>query len=401
MNPPSVLSDAQAFTAALYARMRRVSPAVRDMELYEFRYALNNLWPEDGSWASVALTTPTELEALFNDRSFYATIQIWPSEGSRIVLDPTIVRLARMLFAGIVTGIYDAQWVRAHFYFDVRGFFFLNRTEYFTEAVLNCLGGRPYLTFPQRQRRFDRLQEIGYKSFRKANSEIDAAFMDLVSRLVAIRGTPAVIAIAGPTAAGKTEIVERLQARFAQSGQRIATVEMDNFLTDRDQREARGIDSLGKEATHFPLFLKALQNLRAGRPATTPRYDFVYATSSHDPAGNLKPDGLPIEIQPAGIIFVEGNFPFLLKESADLIDIKVVYLTDDDVRLKRKWRRDIDYRKKYDPSYFRNRYFRDQLPMAQRCYIPQLQMCDLAVDTTGGRLWAAPAVALLLNKSAA
>jgi hypothetical protein len=29
----------------------------------------------------------------------------------------------------------------------------------------------------------------------------------------------------------------------------------------------------------------------------------------------LKPGAVPIEINPAGIIFAEGNFPFLLEEA--------------------------------------------------------------------------------------
>ncbi len=73
---------------------------------------------------------------------------------------------------------------------------------------------------------------------------------------------------------------------------------------------------------------------------------------------------MPIEIEPADIIFIEGNFPFLIEEVLHLIGIKVVYLTDDPIRLKRKWKRDIDYRKKYEPNYFRNRYFKDQFIMA-------------------------------------
>ena len=58
---------------------------------------------------------------------------------------------------------------------------------------------------------------------------------------IASRGTPILLAIAGPTAAGKTEIVERLRQAFEQEGKKIAAIEMDNFLTDRDYREAKGI----------------------------------------------------------------------------------------------------------------------------------------------------------------
>lgn len=173
---------------------------------------------------------------------------------------------------------------------------------------------------------------------------------------------------------------------------------MDNFLTDRDYREEKGIFTQGKEALHFKLFTQSLRDITQGRKISIPRYDFVYATSSHDLEGNLKPDGVPIEIEPADIIFIEGNFPFLIEEVVELIGIKVVYLTDDPIRLKRKWKRDIDYRKKYEPTYFRNRYFKDQFIMAGIAYRPQMEVCDMVVDTTGAALWTSPEIANLLNQ---
>ena len=203
-------------------------------------------------------------------------------------------------------------------------------------------------------------------------------------------GTPIMLAIAGPTAAGKTEIVERLRSSFEECWQKTTSIEMDNFLTDRDYREEKGIHTQGKEALHFELLKKSLEQIRQGKKIIIPRYDFVYATSSHDLNGNLKPDGIPVEIEPADIIFIEGNFPFLLEEISHLIGIKVVYLTDDPVRMKRKWKRDIDYRKKYEPTYFRNRFFKDQFIMAQIAYIPQMEVCDMVVDTTGAALWVTP-----------
>jgi uridine kinase len=230
-----------------------------------------------------------------------------------------------------------------------------------------------------------------------ANADIDNLFISCVQSLISARGTPILLAIAGPTAAGKTEIVERLREAFTQNGQKTTSLELDNFLTDRDYREAQGIFTQGKEALHFDLFIHSLQAILRGEKINIPRYDFVYATSSHDLLGNLKPGGIPIEIEPADIIFIEGNFPFLIKDSADLIGIKVVYLTDDEIRLKRKWKRDIDYRKKYEPTYFRNRYFKDQFIMAEIAYRPQMLGCDLLVDTTGAALWVTPDYANMLR----
>jgi uridine kinase len=388
--------DPGTFSELLYNRMAGVNPGIEELELYEFRYGLNNLYPEDRGWASIELDSQAEIEARIRSRDFYTAIQIKPRVGDRIVLDETIVRLTNMLFVGLVTGEYPVEWVRAHFYFDIRGFYFLTRTHYFTPRVVAHLRGEPLLTFEQGQTRFDRCQSIGYKAFREANAEVDEAFIQAVHRLVAAKGTPIVLAIAGPTAAGKTEIVERLRGSFQAAGRQVTSIEMDNFLTDRDYREEKGIHTLGKEAIHFALFKESLEAICRGEQISIPRYDFVYATSSHDLDGRLKPGGIPIEIDPAELIFIEGNFPFLLEEVAHLIGIKVVYLTDDSVRMKRKWKRDIDYRKKYEPTYFRNRYFRGQFLMAEKCYRPQMALCDLVVDTTGAAIWVTPEIAKIL-----
>jgi uridine kinase len=394
-----ISNDPSAFSIALFEKMQRINPALEDLEPYEFRYCLNNLIPEPGGWASVRLDSREEVERRVNDTAFYKGIQIKAKVDDRIILDPKIVDLTNMLFVGLVTGDYPLEWVNEHFYFDVRGFFFLHRTTYFTEEVLAHLGGKPYRQFEQKQKTFERLQDVGYKALREANADLDALFIESVKTLIASRGTPILLAIAGPTAAGKTEIVERLRQAFELEDKKIAAIEMDNFLTDRDYREAKGIHTQGKQALHFELLKHSLEDITHGKKISIPRYDFIYATSSHDLNGNLKPGGVPIEIEPADIIFIEGNFPFLLEEIAPLIGIKVVYLTDDPVRLKRKWKRDIDYRKKYEPTYFRNRYFKDQFIMAEFAYRPQMCVCDMVVDTTGGALWTTPRIAEILDAS--
>ncbi len=393
------LVSTDVLAGLLFEKMKQVSLSVAEMELYEFRYGLNNLYPEHGGWQAVALSPVKELEQTITSRAFYESIQLKPVENGRIVLDEKVIGLTRMLLVGLALGAYSPAWVRAHFSFDIRGFYFLTRTIYFTGPVRAHFDGKPYRQFEQRQRCFEACHEIGYKAFQAANAELDQFFIESVQRLIAAKGTPIVMAIAGPTAAGKTEIVDRLRGIFAQDGIKTASIELDNFLTDREQREEKGIHSFGKQAIHFDLLVESLHNIIAGKTISIPRYDFIFATSSHDLDGHLKPGGSPIQIEPADIIFMEGNFPFLLEEIAPLIGIKVVYLTDDDVRLKRKWRRDIDYRKKYEPTYLRNRYFRDQFLMAQKCYIPQLHLCDIAVDTTGAAFWATAETIAILERS--
>ncbi len=259
------------------------------------------------------------------------------------------------------------------------------------------LGGQPYRVYEPKQKAFELAHEVGYRDFRQANEEVDQAFIKAILALVAQKGTPILLAIAGPTAAGKTEIVDRLREQFESRQQKIAAIELDNFLLDRDYREENNIGSFGARALHFDLLKSCIRDILAGKTIQTPRYDFIVATSSHDLQGNLKPDGKPVKIDPADIIFIEGNSPFLLPGMAELVGIKVVYLTDDPVRLKRKWRRDIDYRKKYDPYYLRNRFFKEQPPMAVKNYQPQLERCDIFVDTTNAAMWVTPEIREMLE----
>lgn len=395
--PLTELTESAKFSELLYEKMVLINPGIAELELYEFRYGLNNIEPPNGDWSSIQLEDCGYIEQYVNDIDFYRSIQIKPLSGNRIILDPAIVSITNMLFAGLVSSRYPIEWVKEHFYFDIRGFYFLHRTKYFTRQVISHHGGQPFLKFEPKQRKLEYQQDIGYKAFKDANVDVDQAFINCAKKLVNASGTPVVLAIAGPTAAGKTEIVERLHAAFHESGQVTTSIEMDNFLTDRDQREEKGIHTQGKEALHLRLLQDSLNQIRLGNPITTPRYDFIDGTSSHDMNGNLKLDRVPVEVNPADIIFIEGNFPFLIEEVSHLIDIKVVYLTDDPIRMKRKWKRDIDYRMKYEPTYFRNRFFKDQFVMAQIAYIPQMAICDLIVDTSGAALWATPQIQQLLT----
>jgi uridine kinase len=384
------------FESILYDRLQQVNPGIGELEPLEFGYALEILIPKQG-WQSITPRSKAELERLITQRDFYEAIQLRPKQDGRLVMDQQVRRLTQELLAGLVSGAYEPEWVNQHFTFDIRGFYFLHRTMYMTPEIQEHLGGKPFASFEPKQANFRNVQSVGYKAFKEANREVDACLVDLVQRLVNVKGSPILVAVAGQTAAGKTEIVECLSTSLGESGKTISTIEIDNFLADRDEREARGIDSLGREALHFELFKKCLAQISKGEQVCIPQYDFIDATSSHDINGQLKSGRQCLISEPADIIFMEGNFPFLYQEIASLIGIKIMYLTDDAVRMQRKWKRDMDYRKKYDLMYFLNRYFREQFLMAESVYRPQMALCDILVDTTGATIWLTPQVRQLLT----
>ncbi len=130
------LKSTEEFTTALFKELKVIQPGVEDLAFYEFRYALENYFPEKG-WESIQLIPQTDIEEMITTRAFYESIEHKPKIGDRIVLDRQIFHLNQVLFAGLVRGDYSAEWVQTHFYFDVRGFFFVPRNTYFTEDVLN------------------------------------------------------------------------------------------------------------------------------------------------------------------------------------------------------------------------------------------------------------------------
>ncbi len=91
------------FSAALFEKMKAITPAIEDLELYEFRYGLNNLVPAEG-WDSVTPSSMAEIEQRVNARALYDGIKIKPKVDDRIVLDEKILGLTQMLLVGIMTG---------------------------------------------------------------------------------------------------------------------------------------------------------------------------------------------------------------------------------------------------------------------------------------------------------
>ncbi len=386
MADSALVSNLTSFAEALYPILVQVNPGIAKLEPYELRYCLDNLTPTQG-WASVTPAPEGEIEAQLQDRQFFESIQLNPMRAGRIVLDTQVMGLTQMLLAGLAAGRYSLTWVNSQFYFDLRSFIFYPRTCYYSPAVFEHFGGTPYRKFTPRQTQFAGAFDIGYAEFKQANQEIDRAFIDTVKGLIDALGTPILMTLAGPTGAGKTEIVSRLSTEFQGQQHSFSSLEVDNFFKDRDFRDQH---PLGLQVMHFEIFRQAVADLRNGRSATIPRYNFYTAISSHDVDSQLRLGATPLTIPPADIIFLEGNFPFHIPEVAPLVGLKIVYLTDDPQRLKRKWKRDIDYRKKYDPVSFCNRYFRSQYLRAEEVYRPLMQVSDMIVDTTEATLWLTP-----------
>ncbi len=383
---PEKSFDPIQFTSALFFKLQQIIPGVGELEPYEFQYALKNLTPAAG-WTSVQPEPKETLLERIAKPEFFTSIQLKPKQGDQIILDQAITSLTREIFVGLVEGLYPPDWVYQHSYFDLRSFVFFVRTNYISPGTRERFGGSPYQCFDAKQSALEKRFEVGYRDYAMANQEIDLAFLRMVQSWISTRGTPLLLTLVGPSASGKSEITARLLESLSSVGFSCTSLEMDNFYKDRVFRDEHPTDAA---VIHYPIFIDSINALLQGEAAEIPRYDFIRATSSHDLDGHLRPGQSTQSIQPADIIILEGNFPFHIPEVARLIDLKIVYFADDPIRLKRKWKRDVDFRKKYDPNYLANRYFRTQFLRNQEIYQPMMQYCEIIVDTTKAQLWLLP-----------
>jgi uridine kinase len=87
-----------------------------------------------------------------------------------------------------------------------------------------------------------------------------------------------VVAVAGPSASGKTTFSKRLSLQLRVNGVRPVALSTDNFYVDREAtpRDENGdYDFEALEAIDLPLFNEVLARLLAGEEVETPRFDFT------------------------------------------------------------------------------------------------------------------------------
>lgn len=105
-----ILHNPEQFSQILYQKMQVINPAVADLELFEFRYALVNLLPKTG-WESMVVAEPLIIEEMVNSRNFYELIQLRPKVNGKPVMDDQIIHLTQMLFTGLVIDKYSSDWI--------------------------------------------------------------------------------------------------------------------------------------------------------------------------------------------------------------------------------------------------------------------------------------------------
>jgi len=178
------------------------------------------------------------------------------------------------------------------------------------------------------------------------------------------------IAIAGPTASGKTTIANLLRKKFGKN--RAVIISQDNYYKNRldlKLKERKKINFDHLNAFDLELLNKHLQLLRNHMPICVPLYDFKQSKRC------IK----SIRIAPKKFVILEGLMPFFDIKLRKLIDFKVYINSDNAICLARRLKRDTKERGDSIETVCR-RYFKDVLPMQRKYVEPQKKWADLIIN---------------------
>ena len=197
--------------------------------------------------------------------------------------------------------------------------------------------------------------------------------------------TPVLIGIAGGTGSGKTTVARKLIEALPAHG--AALIQHDWYYRDRSHlpptdRKLLNFDE--PAALENDLLLADLLSLKAGQPAHCPDYDF--ASHTRRPVRH--------EIRPRPIIIVEGILLFALPELRDAFDLRLFVETDDDIRLLRRIRRDIEERGR-DIGSIESQYVSTVRPMHLQHVAPSRAHAHLIIPEGGEN---APALDVIVGK---
>ena len=181
------------------------------------------------------------------------------------------------------------------------------------------------------------------------------------------------LGVAGGTGSGKTTVAHAILE--ATGADRIAFLAQDNYYRDvawssPAQLAAYNFDH--PSALDTELMVAHLVELKAGRPADLPVYDFV----RHRRTAPVR------RIEPRPVILVEGILLFAEPAIRELLDFKVFVDTDPDVRLVRRIRRDIAERGRNVADVLRQ-YMGTVRPMHLEFVEPSKRWADVIVPEGG------------------
>ena len=183
--------------------------------------------------------------------------------------------------------------------------------------------------------------------------------------------TPIVVGIAGGTASGKSTLTQLLAHSL---GDRCTLIVHDRYYKTLPEAFRGRVSEYNfdhPDALDTGKLVDDLDLLRSGRPADLPDYDFK---------GHVR--GTVTErVQPREFVVVEGILVLADPRLRERFDVSVYVDTDDDVRLIRRLRRDVESRGRTFEQVL-EQYERTVRPMHKAFVEPSQSHAELVLDGT-------------------
>ncbi|MEX2783614.1 uridine kinase [Streptococcus sp. H49] len=180
---------------------------------------------------------------------------------------------------------------------------------------------------------------------------------------------PIIIGVTGGSGSGKTSVSRAILSNFPDA--RIAMIEHDSYYKDQshltfEERVTTNYDHPLAFDTAF--MIEHLNELIAGRPVDIPIYDYTRHTRSSQ----------SYRQEPQDVFIVEGILVLEDRRLRDLMDIKLFVDTDDDIRLIRRIKRDMQERGRSLDSII-EQYMTVVKPMYHQFIEPTKRYADIVI----------------------
>ncbi|MCB5030089.1 uridine kinase [Streptococcus mutans] len=184
-----------------------------------------------------------------------------------------------------------------------------------------------------------------------------------------MRKKPIIIGVTGGSGSGKTSVSRAILANFPNA--KIAMIEHDSYYKDQshltfEERVTTNYDH--PLAFETDLLINHLKELIADRTVDIPIYDYTQHTRSEK----------SYRQEPQDVFIVEGILVLEDQRLRDLMDIKLFVDTDDDIRIIRRIKRDMQERGRSLDSII-EQYTRVVKPMYHQFIEPTKRYADIVV----------------------
>lgn len=187
------------------------------------------------------------------------------------------------------------------------------------------------------------------------------------------KNSPIIIGVTGGSGSGKTTVSQKILEEL--HGHSISIIQQDSYYKDQAEKtmeERRAVNYDHPLAFDADLLYEHLKMLKNNQKIEVPIYDYKISTRSSE----------VIEQDPTDVIILEGILILADERIRDMLDIKVYVDTDDDIRIIRRIRRDMEQRAR-TLDLIINQYLTGVKPMYHQFIEPTKRYADVIVPEGG------------------